>query len=1359
MFSLFEKIAGLRKKIAGSRTRKPGLGSRNRFRPQMELLEARDVPTVSINPVFGNFTRDPGHTGPASANTPIKLIFEGSYWDNPTGITRDDVKAIVNNLIGSNYMDSLAQYGTTGHAFLAATINDTSLKHIGVSDSPFYTEDEIKGLVDSKLTDVDFAGPDTQRPIFIVVTAPGVSDLVPDGSGGTTTFNGGYHHSLTHSVDPDATNASGNLGFAWGFLPAGDRATEIDSYSQMISHELVEARTDPFINQNSANMFKAGINWSTDVDEIADFEPESARYLYRLGNGTVVQAYWSDADQHFVVPDGNSQVFSLNPQWVIDPVTKMGPNSTFLWNFDLLVNGDQKADLRDVITVEVITTGVQTGGLRVTMNGETVSFDANKIQNLTIDGKGGDDVINIESLPANVHLTIVSTQGADKINFAPTAGRMNDVLGPVDIVGNGNTDVAVNDQGTADYSFIVRNSVNYYISGDQLLRNDTVHVRNPISGVDTQSTFVSGLSFSGIHHLDVTGGHCQNTFAVDTSSLTVPLAVHGNGSDSLVFDDHLRAPDLNLTYTLEASRITRVALDTDATGKLAIFQTATVDYTSMQQVALTGGNSSAVYNILGIGSDTPLNVFSGGASNTFNIGNDTTTLDAIHGDLHLFGSGTNSVNLNDRFVQPKSGVTDQVSFDISGTSDGAAVIRTHSQTSTVLNVPVTKTTKQTITFSGIQNVSILGGGTGNRFNVLSSPTNATLSIDGGAGLNTLDYSAFGQGANINLAVGTATGLGRIQNITNVIGSAFDDLIVGDARANGLRGGDGRDVIIGGQGADLIEAGNGEDLLLAGSTAFDNRPDILNQIWSEWTRTDLAYADRVQLLFQGGGLNGETFLAGYLADLGGNRLLGGAPDLDLFLGSLSTDVNDRVAGETFVDPAKWKTQSITFNPLADQTYGAAPIVLNATSSSGLPVTYRVTSGPATITGNVLTITGGGMVTVKAFQGGSDVFAPAAPVQQSFTVNKAHLTITADNQTRVFGQADAFTASFTGFVNNDTVGTSDIQGQVAFTSTDQVGSPVGTYVITPSLGTLASNDYDFQFVTGTLTVTKANSVVAVVSDNAFPGVGQAITFTATVTAEAPGSGVPTGTVTFRDGPTPIGTATLTNGKASLQVSNLSLGTHLITVSYAGDSNFNTKTSAVLNQKVLPATAVSLQSSLAASTFGQAVSFTATVAPVTGTGTPTGTVTFKDGTATLGTATLNGGKAVFTTPLLSAGTHTITAVYGGSSSFGTSTSAGLVQTVNKATTSLVLTSSLATVPVLGQGAVLTAKLNVASPGAGIPTGTITFMMGTTVIGTGKLVNGVAVFKLPKLAKGKHIFTAIYSGDANFVGSTSAGVVVTYL
>jgi two-component sensor histidine kinase len=92
---------------------------------------------------------------------------------------------------------------------------------------------------------------------------------------------------------------------------------------------------------------------------------------------------------------------------------------------------------------------------------------------------------------------------------------------------------------------------------------------------------------------------------------------------------------------------------------------------------------------------------------------------------------------------------------------------------------------------------------------------------------------------------------------------------------------------------------------------------------------------------------------------------------------------------------------------------------------------------------------------------------------------------------------------------------------------------------------------------------------------------------------------------------------------------------------------------------ATSTSVASSLNPSTFGQSVTFTATV--TSSGGTPTGTVTFKDGTSTLGTGTLSSGKAKFTTSTLSKGTHSITGVYGGSADFLSSTSPALTQTVN--------------------------------------------------------------------------------------------------
>ena len=81
------------------------------------------------------------------------------------------------------------------------------------------------------------------------------------------------------------------------------------------------------------------------------------------------------------------------------------------------------------------------------------------------------------------------------------------------------------------------------------------------------------------------------------------------------------------------------------------------------------------------------------------------------------------------------------------------------------------------------------------------------------------------------------------------------------------------------------------------------------------------------------------------------------------------------------------QTITFPTIPAQTYGGGPVTLNASDSSGLPVSYKVTSGPATVSGNVLTITGAGSVTVQACQTGNTEYAPAAPVQQTFTVNQA------------------------------------------------------------------------------------------------------------------------------------------------------------------------------------------------------------------------------------------------------------------------------------------------------------------------------------------------------------------------------------
>ncbi|MFA6288500.1 MAG: leucine-rich repeat domain-containing protein [Opitutaceae bacterium] len=86
-----------------------------------------------------------------------------------------------------------------------------------------------------------------------------------------------------------------------------------------------------------------------------------------------------------------------------------------------------------------------------------------------------------------------------------------------------------------------------------------------------------------------------------------------------------------------------------------------------------------------------------------------------------------------------------------------------------------------------------------------------------------------------------------------------------------------------------------------------------------------------------------------------------------------------------------TQTITFGALSGKTYGNAPFTLSATASSGLTPTFSIVSGPATISGSTVTLTGVGTVVVRAAQAGDANYTAATPVDQSFIVAQAAQTI--------------------------------------------------------------------------------------------------------------------------------------------------------------------------------------------------------------------------------------------------------------------------------------------------------------------------------------------------------------------------------
>jgi hypothetical protein len=327
----------------------------------------------------------------------------------------------------------------------------------------------------------------------------------------------------------------------------------------------------------------------------------------------------------------------------------------------------------------------------------------------------------------------------------------------------------------------------------------------------------------------------------------------------------------------------------------------------------------------------------------------------------------------------------------------------------------------------------------------------------------------------------------------------------------------------------------------------------------------------------------------------------------------------------------------------------------------------------------------------------------------------------------------------------------------------GSQIG--VATDTTSTVTSTEAsEGTAASATLTVTTATTTT--VTSSANPSVfGQAVTFTATV-APTIGGGTPTGTVGFFDGGVPVPgfpAQTLVNGQASIIVASLSVGNHVLTASYSGDTNFATSTSPILTQVVdQSSTTTSLTSSGSPTVFGQAVTLTATVtvnAPSAGT--PTGAVQFFDGTTLLGSGTLNNGQATLTTSSLTVGSHSITAVYNGDTNFIGSTNASVSQTVSQASATTALAASAASPTVFGQPVTFTATVTANAPSGGIPGGTVTFADGANTritLGTSNLdATGKATFTTNTLSVGNHSLVAVYDSNANFAISESAALPYT--
>ncbi len=248
-----------------------------------------------------------------------------------------------------------------------------------------------------------------------------------------------------------------------------------------------------------------------------------------------------------------------------------------------------------------------------------------------------------------------------------------------------------------------------------------------------------------------------------------------------------------------------------------------------------------------------------------------------------------------------------------------------------------------------------------------------------------------------------------------------------------------------------------------------------------------------------------------------------------------------------------TPVVTWSNPAGITYGTAlsATQLNATASVAGSFAYSPAAGTVPGAG-----TQGLLVTFTPTDGANYTSASAGA---SILITTKAMTVQTNTTSKVYGAAlPAFTASGTGFVNGDSM--ASLGGALSFATSATATSAPGMYAVTPSGATSAN--YNITFAAGTLTVTKSSTSLVLTTTPSPSNNNQSVQLRAVVSAVAPGAGTATGTVEFRENGTLLGTATLVNGIATMSKS-FKKGTHPLTATYAGNTNFTGSSGSVTHQ----------------------------------------------------------------------------------------------------------------------------------------------------------------------------------------------------
>jgi len=380
-------------------------------------------------------------------------------------------------------------------------------------------------------------------------------------------------------------------------------------------------------------------------------------------------------------------------------------------------------------------------------------------------------------------------------------------------------------------------------------------------------------------------------------------------------------------------------------------------------------------------------------------------------------------------------------------------------------------------------------------------------------------------------------------------------------------------------------------------------------------------------------------------------------------------SNTIVGSPITPPVKVQVQDVAGNPVTSAIDTITVTLGNAPNTASLAGVTSVKAANGTATFPDLSLGTGGTGYTLIAQGRGLVRATSAPFNV-VTGGSATAITGISPASSVVGQPYdvTFTVGAVAPASGTPSGTVTVSDGTGATCT--ASAPSGSCALTSTTaGTksvVATYGGDANFAASTSEATShqvnaAHTTVMITNTPATSFFGQPITVQFTVTVNAPGAGTPVGTVTVTYGNAGGCTAPVTAGKCSFTPTAAGTGS-LQAVFTPSTPDFVTDQSPTVSYTVNRATTTTaVTSSKNPADEGESVTFTAVVAVANGQGTPTGTVAFRDGDATLATVPLSGNGSATTSSSFTAGQHNITAQYSGDSNFAGSTSAVLQQQVN--------------------------------------------------------------------------------------------------